>query len=527
MKEITRIHIAKIPYDIEIAAKRDIEKYIKTLEIYADDKELLQDIEIRITELLADRGIAVNGVITLDDVVSIREQLGEPKDFMSEDKQINNVIEISESADRKLYRNTDSAVLGGVISGIASYFKVNSLWLRLIFIAMLPFSAGTVLLAYLILWIVIPPARTATEKLQMCGRPVTLDSIRELNESDQTLAVEYGRASALRRIIMLIVGVLLLGASVATLIFTVFAGFSINHFNAFDVVVPGAQWAFVIAYILAILAGVLLSTLFAMGAYIAFTLKINKRIIIAVAAIVISGLLSFGTAVGLVSYQSLQANGDIQRNLKDSSISLPAGFSEVKKLIVDVKSVHIKYIVDNNSHIEFHSLVGDIKPDIFINGSDATIKLASNQSARWPQMQPTLTIYGPKLDSVVVKRGDVDYSANKQDMNIETAGDSSSIDLKNGVFSNLMIDARENSSVKTDKSTVENAVINSQTGSDVTLGTVKSLAITQPEACPTDTSAEVDVQNVSSSVMRYNGKEIKASAYSANCGSVTFNNNSN
>jgi len=146
MNEITRIHIAKIPYDIEIAAKRDIEKYIKTLEIYADDKELLQDIEIRITELLANRGVASNGIITLDDVVSIREQLGEPKDFLDEDKQTKPVVEIDETVKRKLYRNTDDAILGGVLGGIASYFKIDALWLRLIFIVMLFFSFGTVLL---------------------------------------------------------------------------------------------------------------------------------------------------------------------------------------------------------------------------------------------------------------------------------------------------------------------------------------------------------------------------------------------
>lgn len=127
MKEVTRIHIAKISYDIEVVAKRDIEKYIKALEMYADDKELLQDIEIRITELLADRGVAKNYVITSDDVASIREQLGDPKEFLADGKQVKSMIETDEVIDRKLYRNIDSAVLGGVLSGIASYFKVNSI----------------------------------------------------------------------------------------------------------------------------------------------------------------------------------------------------------------------------------------------------------------------------------------------------------------------------------------------------------------------------------------------------------------
>jgi len=521
MKEITRIHIAKIPYDIEITAKKNIEKYIKDLEIYADDKELLQDIEIRITELLANRGVLANGVIVVDDVVSIREQLGEPKDFMSEDKQINHKIELSYSnADRKLYRNKDNAVLGGVLSGFSSYFQVNPLWLRLIFIAMLMFSGGTLLFVYLLLWVVISPAKTAAEKLQMCGKPVNLDSIRELNESSQNLIQEREKASAVRRIIMLIIGIFALGASISTLIFTIFVAFGINYYDVFGGIIPGTQWAFVIAYILAIIAGVLLSTLFAVGAYIAFTLNINRRIIISIAVIVLAGLVSFGTAVGLVSYQSIRVDGQVQRSTKDSIISVPAGFSSIKKITIDVKSVHIKYIVDNNSRIEFHSLPDDKQPIISIINDVLSVKLASNQSARWPQLQPILTIYGPKLDSIIVKQGDVAYSTNIQDLNIETTGGNSSIDLIGGTFSKLTVDARDNSTVTAAQSTVESAAVNSQTGSSVTLGTVKSLLVAQPEACPVNNIATINVQNVNSGIMQYNGNSINAKSYSTNCGSV-------
>ena len=84
MKEITRIHIAKTAYDIELAAKKAIEKYITALERYADDPELLGDIEIRITELLKERGVQAGGVITADDVAAVRAQLGEPSEFLPE-----------------------------------------------------------------------------------------------------------------------------------------------------------------------------------------------------------------------------------------------------------------------------------------------------------------------------------------------------------------------------------------------------------------------------------------------------------
>ena len=73
MKEITRIHIAKTPYDIEVTAKKELEKYTTKLELYADDPNLLEDIEIRLTEILSSRGTEKDGVITEDDVKSIRE----------------------------------------------------------------------------------------------------------------------------------------------------------------------------------------------------------------------------------------------------------------------------------------------------------------------------------------------------------------------------------------------------------------------------------------------------------------------
>jgi translation elongation factor EF-Tu-like GTPase len=85
MKEITRIHIAKNPYDIEIDAKKALQKYINRLESYTDDAELLEDVEIRVTELLAERGIDANGVITSEDVTAIRTQLGEPKNSLKKE----------------------------------------------------------------------------------------------------------------------------------------------------------------------------------------------------------------------------------------------------------------------------------------------------------------------------------------------------------------------------------------------------------------------------------------------------------
>src|SRR5690606_3461874 len=145
------------------------------------------DIEIRITELLLERGIKQEDVVTSSDVAAIRKQLGEPKEFMTDETIEEDLTEVlSREGIRKLYRNIDTAILGGVLGGIASYLRVDVLWIRIAFIALMFISGGFFAILYVIAWVIMPAARTAAEKLQMTGRPVTLSSIRALNESGIT-----------------------------------------------------------------------------------------------------------------------------------------------------------------------------------------------------------------------------------------------------------------------------------------------------------------------------------------------------
>ena len=145
MKEITRIHIAKQAYEIELSAKKDLEKYMSKLEVYAGDPEILADIEIRITELLSEQGVTSGGVITDSEVEYLRKALGEPEEFASDDVALVDAEASSNRANKRLYRDIDGAVLGGVLSGIAKYMGINPLWTRLIFVVLLLVSFGTVL----------------------------------------------------------------------------------------------------------------------------------------------------------------------------------------------------------------------------------------------------------------------------------------------------------------------------------------------------------------------------------------------
>jgi phage shock protein PspC (stress-responsive transcriptional regulator) len=75
-----------------------------------------------------------------------------------------------------MYRNPEDRVLGGVCSGVAAYFGADAAVIRVLFVITF-FLGGTGLIAYLILWIILPEARSITDKVQMTGEPVTLENI--------------------------------------------------------------------------------------------------------------------------------------------------------------------------------------------------------------------------------------------------------------------------------------------------------------------------------------------------------------
>ncbi len=101
---------------------------------------------------------------------------------------------------KKMYRDPDKKVVGGVASGIAVFFGSDVAIVRILFV-ILAISGGVGVILYIVLWIALPEARTITEKMQMQGEPVTLSNIestvkKNLNEKE-------GEESTLTKIILL------------------------------------------------------------------------------------------------------------------------------------------------------------------------------------------------------------------------------------------------------------------------------------------------------------------------------------
>ena len=112
--------------------------------------------------------------------------MGEPQDFA--DGEAPETVDTAETnankPTKRLMRDPDNAILGGVCAGIAAYWGINPLWVRLLFIFSPFITFGTSLLIYIVLWISMPEAQTAAEKLQMRGEEVTLDSLKNFSFTD-------------------------------------------------------------------------------------------------------------------------------------------------------------------------------------------------------------------------------------------------------------------------------------------------------------------------------------------------------
>lgn len=543
MKEITRIHIAKQAYDIELTAKKDLEKYMKKLEAYAGDEDILKDIEIRITELLADMGVVRGGVISDSEVMELQKTLGEPEEFASDDIKKVNIDEPAKRTGRRLYRDVDEAILGGVLSGIGKYLGISALGARLVFIVLLLVSFGTVLVVYFVLWAVLPPAKTAAEKLELEGREVTLVSIREVSERTDKLPKNSSR-ELLGRVVSVIAGLTSSGLALGALALTV-GGVVIGLFatstNEYSALLSsyGQPIVWLVLSLLTI-SGLLLTALGVLLAYASFARKFTKKIAIATIAIIISGLLTFGSGVGVAMSVVYREKTAIQSSIVEKKVDLPADFANVKSLkasayslsgFYDSREMSIQYIVDPGRPRYVLRGTDDTRPDIRIENGAAKISFKNSAKQNRAFLLrgfeiPSLTIYGPALEDLNVEQGVFGYTAEHQ-----SEQESLRIKSLNATWINLFgnykkLEVSGAGSVDIGSGVVYDLSVNSEEMGAVNAGVVRNLTATYRDACQSMDYSEpnITVAGVSSGVMNLNGQEISAVTQSMPCMKVVVGN---
>jgi len=171
MKQVININFQGQVVPIEVTAFDIIKEYIESLRRHFEKEEgrdeIINDIESRIGELFQERLKAGATCITDDDVHAIIRNMGRPEDFetdeVSEDTGKEDQKDHSGSqrqytyqgAAKKLYRNENDKVIGGVCSGLADYFGIDVAVIRIVFV-ILAISFGFGILPYIILWIAVP-----------------------------------------------------------------------------------------------------------------------------------------------------------------------------------------------------------------------------------------------------------------------------------------------------------------------------------------------------------------------------------
>jgi phage shock protein PspC (stress-responsive transcriptional regulator) len=179
MNEVTRIHLGRQPFTISVDAHKSLRAYLDAIEKQAGDSadDVTKEVELRMAELLTERGVTSEKVILMDDVKFLKDQLGSPKDFKADDDSEEKESEEEPPVNKKLFRDTEHGMIAGVAAGVANYLGTEILLIRILFI-FLTFLSGTGIVVYILLWLLVPEAKSSSDRLQMMGEAVTVENLK-------------------------------------------------------------------------------------------------------------------------------------------------------------------------------------------------------------------------------------------------------------------------------------------------------------------------------------------------------------
>lgn len=420
MNKTVTINLSGIVFHIDENAYELLRKYLERLKEHFSNtqgkEEIIVDIEGRMAEMFTEKNADVNRVIMQADVDEVINAMGKPEDLPgNEEEEVKSHAKSDQSmyyegTKKRFFRNPDDKVLGGVCSGIASYFDIDPLWLRLAFVLLAILAFGTGLLIYIILWIIIPEAKTPSEKLQMRGERVNvanieknvreeLESLKKRGENFASNLVSLQTNKrvrsagqkvgdfigdifrALGKMIAIIFGIIITLLSICILIgltIAVFAGIGVFHFalphSLTNMVLTNSElWWLIIGALLAI--GIPFTLLLLNGLKILFKVNLNLRMIGAVMA----GLWLVG--IGICVLEGIHIATDYQRSatVKETRmVSVPSdrlvlmstkNSSEYNQMHDDFIQLGDMYILDENGDSVLNN---NVRLDIQASENDST-----------------------------------------------------------------------------------------------------------------------------------------------------------
>lgn len=387
MNKTININLAGIIFHMDEEAYGKLTVYLTKLKSRFQKQdggdEILADIEARIAEIFTNRLGDKREVVSMADVMEVMEILGQPEDYSDVDEEAEEPQEkeykqssYSSSSDtkstfttkKKLYRDPEDQMLGGVCAGLGHYFHVDVAWIRLGFLLTFIFG-GAGFWLYIILWAVLPEAKTTAEKLHMRGERVNISNIEKSikeeikNMSDRFSSSEtsdkirkggtkLGRAiedfataifnvlTSIFKVAFKILGVALLvgGVFVLAILFSAAVGYGIDidgiHLTFsdareyFQLLVPDGYspsyiWLAISLTVVAPLFGLVL-----MGARILFNYKVQNKTmttfagLLSFAGVVMFMILGFAIAGDFDSYERVREDYSIVNAKQDTAIEV-------------------------------------------------------------------------------------------------------------------------------------------------------------------------------------------------------------
>lgn len=205
MKRTLTVNLNNIVFHIDDDAYDMLQTYLHEISDHFSEederKEIMTDIEARIAELFNEKLQKNKNVINLADVQEVIEVMGKPSQYTDEeenhtpgDKQEKKT---HGSRARRFYRDPENAILGGVAGGMSAYFNIDVTIIRIVLVVLVFVGVGFVIPVYIVMWIVAPEAVTASQRLEMQGEDVTVESIKtELNNAKSYVQSDKFKESA-------------------------------------------------------------------------------------------------------------------------------------------------------------------------------------------------------------------------------------------------------------------------------------------------------------------------------------------
>ena len=226
MNEVKHIHIGRQQFTVSVEAYSELKHYLEaiTKKVGESGADVAEEVELRMAELLTQRGVTPEKVMLPADVKFLKSQLGEPSDFTEDGDKDSETEKMDDGTTKRLFRDPDNAMLAGVAAGLAKYFNLEVTAIRMLFIVLTIFGGSGVLI-YLLLWLLVPEAKTTSDRLSMQGKPATIENLKQVVErADLPGAARRGGSVAAKvvagagKVLLFVVGLpLALGAGVGLL----------------------------------------------------------------------------------------------------------------------------------------------------------------------------------------------------------------------------------------------------------------------------------------------------------------------